>query len=100
MSLPSKILSPSKTCRAGASSHEQAALLLSSVPPLALKVGVEYVETDHDPAAMGGTYEFAKLASANLREKDDSWNTAIGGFLAGSIMGIRCSPIAQCPSSP
>ncbi|SLM40180.1 nadh-ubiquinone oxidoreductase 213 kda subunit [Lasallia pustulata] len=40
-------------------------------------------------AAMGGTYEFAKLASANLREKDDSWNTAIGGFLAGSIMGIR-----------
>ena len=41
---------------------------------------------------MGGTYEFSKLASANLREKDDSWNTAIGGFLAGSIMGIRCSP--------
>ncbi|MCJ1299025.1 hypothetical protein MMC08_001816 [Hypocenomyce scalaris] len=40
-------------------------------------------------AAMGGTYEFSKLASANLREKDDSWNTAIGGFLAGSIMGIR-----------
>ena len=48
---------------------------------------------------MGGTYEFSKLASANLREKDDSWNTAIGGFLAGSILGIRCSPITQCPWS-
>lgn len=41
-------------------------------------------------AAMGGTYEFAKIASANLREKNDSWNPAIGGFLAGSIMGLRC----------
>ena len=41
-------------------------------------------------AAMGGTYEFAKIASANLREKDDSWNTAIGGFLAGSVMGLKC----------
>ncbi|MCJ1378027.1 hypothetical protein MMC17_001123 [Xylographa soralifera] len=40
-------------------------------------------------AAMGGTYEFSKLASANLREKDDSWNTAIGGFLAGSVLGMR-----------
>lgn len=39
---------------------------------------------------MGGTYEFAKTASANLREKDDSWNPTIGGFLAGSIMGLRC----------
>lgn len=41
-------------------------------------------------AAMGGTYEFAKTASANLREKNDSWNPTIGGFLAGSIMGLRC----------
>ncbi|MCJ1256372.1 hypothetical protein MMC24_004193 [Lignoscripta atroalba] len=40
-------------------------------------------------AAMGGTYEFAKLASANLRAKDDSWNPTIGGFLAGSILGLR-----------
>jgi hypothetical protein len=38
---------------------------------------------------MGGTYEFTRFASANLREKDDAVNTAIGGFLAGSIMGIR-----------
>ena len=42
-------------------------------------------------AAMGGTYQFTKLASANLREKDDSWNTGIGGFLAGSVLGMRCS---------
>ncbi|KIN00846.1 hypothetical protein OIDMADRAFT_18987 [Oidiodendron maius Zn] len=40
-------------------------------------------------AAVGGTYEFARLASANLREKDDSYNTALGGFLAGSVMGLR-----------
>jgi len=39
--------------------------------------------------AVGGTYEFASLASANLREKDDSLNPAIGGFLAGSVLGLR-----------
>ena len=46
--------------------------------------------TDHFPAAVGGTYEFTRFASANLREKDDSMNTAIGGFLAGSVLGLRC----------
>lgn len=40
-------------------------------------------------AAMGGTYEFAKTASANLREQQDSWNTAIGGFFSGAILGLR-----------
>ncbi len=40
-------------------------------------------------AAVGGIYGFASLASANLREKDDSLNPAIGGFFAGSIMGLR-----------
>ncbi|KAJ5679681.1 NADH-ubiquinone oxidoreductase [Penicillium macrosclerotiorum] len=40
-------------------------------------------------AAMGGTYEFAKTASANLREKEDPWNTAIGGFFSGAILGLR-----------
>jgi hypothetical protein len=38
---------------------------------------------------MGGTYEFTRLASANLREKEDSWNTALGGFLAGSLIGLK-----------
>jgi hypothetical protein len=40
-------------------------------------------------AAMGGTYEFAKTASANLREKQDPVNTAIGGFFSGAILGLR-----------
>ncbi|CAD6443050.1 8cfdf262-822a-4248-8ab0-22607f01e4cb [Sclerotinia trifoliorum] len=39
--------------------------------------------------ALGGTYEFTKYASANLREKNDTYNTAIGGFLAGSVLGLR-----------
>ncbi|KAL3479536.1 hypothetical protein BJX99DRAFT_255531 [Aspergillus californicus] len=40
-------------------------------------------------AAMGGTYEFVKTASANLREQEDSWNVALGGFFAGAILGSR-----------
>ncbi|KAK5149844.1 hypothetical protein LTR04_006947, partial [Oleoguttula sp. CCFEE 6159] len=40
-------------------------------------------------AAMGGSYAFAKTAAANLRRKDDSWNPAIGGFFAGSMLGLR-----------
>ncbi|KAK2628936.1 hypothetical protein QTJ16_002039 [Diplocarpon rosae] len=40
-------------------------------------------------AAVGGTYEFTRFASANLRERDDSLNPALGGFLAGSILGLR-----------
>ncbi|KAF2155380.1 hypothetical protein K461DRAFT_276594 [Myriangium duriaei CBS 260.36] len=39
--------------------------------------------------AMGGAYEFAKLASANLREKDDIWNPTIGGFFSGTMLGLR-----------
>jgi hypothetical protein len=38
---------------------------------------------------MGGTYEFTKFASANLREKNDSLNTALGGLVAGSVLGLR-----------
>ncbi|KAL8915498.1 MAG: hypothetical protein Q9171_000063 [Xanthocarpia ochracea] len=40
-------------------------------------------------AAIGGGYEFARVAAANLREKDDAWNPAIGGFVGGSIVGLR-----------
>ncbi|KAF3352389.1 hypothetical protein VdG1_09076 [Verticillium dahliae VDG1] len=36
----------------------------------------------------GGAYEFTKTASANLRHKNDPWNSAIGGFVAGSILGM------------
>lgn len=49
------------------------------------------VEADGFIAAVGGSYEFTRFASANLREKDDSLNTAIGGFLAGSVLGLRGS---------
>lgn len=38
---------------------------------------------------MGGTYEFVKTASANLREKEDHWNVALGGFFSGAILGLR-----------
>ncbi|KAJ5082843.1 NADH-ubiquinone oxidoreductase [Penicillium argentinense] len=38
---------------------------------------------------MGGTYAFVKAASANLREKEDPWNTALGGFSAGALLGLR-----------
>ncbi|KAF4774868.1 Tim17/Tim22/Tim23 family protein [Colletotrichum scovillei] len=36
----------------------------------------------------GGAYGFTKSAMANLREKDDPWNTATAGFIAGSILGM------------
>lgn len=42
---------------------------------------------------MGGVYEFSKQASANLRQKDDAYNTAIGGFLAGAVMALRSKGI-------
>ncbi|EFE39220.1 hypothetical protein TRV_06132 [Trichophyton verrucosum HKI 0517] len=40
-------------------------------------------------AAMGGSYEFVKTASANLRTKKDYWNSVYGGFAAGSLVGFR-----------
>lgn len=39
-------------------------------------------------AAMGASYAFASTVSANLRQKNDSWNSAIGGFLGGSMIGL------------
>jgi hypothetical protein len=42
---------------------------------------------------MGASYTFTKTASANLREKNDAWNSAIGGFFAGSMMGLRGTDI-------
>lgn len=40
-------------------------------------------------AAMGGSYEFVKTASANLREKQDHWNVVAGGFASGALLGLR-----------
>lgn len=39
---------------------------------------------------MGGAYMFSKDAAANLRQKDDSYNSAIGGAFAGSMLGLKC----------
>ncbi|ROT35746.1 NADH-ubiquinone oxidoreductase 21.3 kDa subunit [Sodiomyces alkalinus F11] len=36
----------------------------------------------------GGAYNFTKIASANLRQKNDPWNSALGGFVAGSVIGM------------
>jgi hypothetical protein len=38
---------------------------------------------------MGVSYGFTKTFAANLRQKEDSWNTAIGGFFGGSMIGLR-----------
>jgi len=40
-------------------------------------------------AAVGGVYQFSSIAAANLREKNDSINAAIGAFLGGCLMGLR-----------
>lgn len=46
-------------------------------------------------ATAGGLFEFTRTASANLREKDDSWNQAIGGFFGGAVFGLRCQSISR-----
>ncbi|KAK4098715.1 hypothetical protein N658DRAFT_431360 [Parathielavia hyrcaniae] len=38
---------------------------------------------------VGGVYDFTRVASANLREKDDHWNHGIGGLVAGAVLGLR-----------
>lgn len=43
---------------------------------------------------MGGAYEFTKNAAANLRQKDDAYNPAMGGFMAGTMLGLRCTTTA------
>jgi hypothetical protein len=48
-------------------------------------------------AATGATYAFVKNFSANIRETDDSWNAAYGGFLAGSIQGLRRTSLTLRP---
>lgn len=38
--------------------------------------------------AVGASYKFSELAAANLREKDDHYNSAIGGFVGGAVLGL------------
>lgn len=41
---------------------------------------------------------FFRNAAANLREKEDTLNTIIGGFIAGGILGTRCMSPPPLPS--
>lgn len=60
--------------------------------PLVREIRVEErlieVVLTYRAAAMGASYAFASTVSANLRQKNDSWNTAVGGFLGGSMIGL------------
>lgn len=47
---------------------------------------------------MGGTYEFFRTASANLRQTNDSYNEAIGGFFSGAALGMRCTSLSRALS--
>lgn len=40
--------------------------------------------------AVGASHAFTAAAAANLREKNDSWNPAIGGFFSGAVLGTAC----------
>ncbi|KAK0721535.1 Tim17/Tim22/Tim23/Pmp24 family-domain-containing protein [Apiosordaria backusii] len=44
-------------------------------------------------AAVGTVYEFSRVASANLREKNDHYNNAIAGALGGAVLGLRAGRI-------
>ncbi|KAF2665074.1 hypothetical protein BT63DRAFT_429023 [Microthyrium microscopicum] len=39
-------------------------------------------------AGMGASYMFVRNVTANLRHKDDLYSSALGGFVAGSIVGV------------
>lgn len=40
-------------------------------------------------AALGTVYCFSKDATANLREKDDTFNTTVASFLGGATLGLK-----------
>jgi hypothetical protein len=37
---------------------------------------------------VGAAYQFSKDATGNLRQKDDCYNEAVGGFVAGCGVGV------------
>ncbi|KAJ4300677.1 hypothetical protein N0V90_002765 [Kalmusia sp. IMI 367209] len=39
-------------------------------------------------AGVGVAYQFTKDAAANLRQKDDTYNDALAGFVGGSVIGV------------
>ncbi|KAK4178582.1 putative NADH-ubiquinone oxidoreductase 21.3 kDa subunit [Triangularia setosa] len=44
-------------------------------------------------AAVGTVYEFSRVASANLRQKNDHYNNAIAGAFGGAVLGLRAGRI-------
>lgn len=50
--------------------------------------GVVSGETNWDAAAVGAGYQFTRDATANLRQKNDIYNEAIGGFVGGTVVGL------------
>jgi import inner membrane translocase subunit TIM22 len=40
-------------------------------------------------AAIGGIFAFTESVAASIRDKDDFWNSALGGAAAGSVLGLR-----------
>lgn len=73
----------------GESSHgQEPPSYLSVCPHGSLRI-LENLEANALVAFIGGAYSFTKYAAANLREKDDSINPALGGLLAGAVMGLR-----------
>lgn len=51
-------------------------------------------------AASGGVYCFAKDAAANLRQADDHYNAAIGGGLAGAVVGMARKCLVEFYTGP
>ncbi|KAI0474203.1 hypothetical protein F4859DRAFT_504664 [Xylaria cf. heliscus] len=45
--------------------------------------------------AVSTVYSFSKDATANLREKDDVFNTAVAAFLGGATAGLRTGRMAR-----
>jgi hypothetical protein len=41
-------------------------------------------------AASSTTYVFVRGVTLNLLERDDAWGGALGGFAAGSVLGLPC----------
>lgn len=41
-------------------------------------------------AAGPGAYAFFSRTMMNLREKEDAWAAAFGGFMCGSVLGLPC----------
>ena len=45
--------------------------------------------TNTRTAGVGVLYQFTKDATANLREKDDTYNEFLAGFMGGTAVGIH-----------